>query len=135
MPLAKIGKNGSFWIASSVIVTPGDNYSVDVINPINYYSLLDPSNAQIDTGTFWAFHGTDNHNNSPEQPMIAFALDAKIDDGKANSGAVRSGAIVYWNPTVNQASVLCSVGPIYTTTSGYSCTPFIRIGAQAGDPQ
>ena len=86
VPLAKLGKEGSYFIASSVTTVSGDHYSTDLSNPINYYSILDPSNNQTTpASTYWEFINTSSIN-SAVKPAEAFALDKKLDDGYANSG-------------------------------------------------
>lgn len=65
------------------------------------------------------------------------ALDSKLDDAKANSGNLIAGGVPSGNRGIyTDPKASCSSGENYILTNeGYECTPLIRIGAQAGNPQ
>lgn len=136
VPLSKLGKAGSFVIGSAI--SPGGVHA-DPLSP-NYYVILDPSQPGFtDTPGFYGFMVT-SATNSAVTPADSLALDKKIDDGIANNGNVLSGGIndVYSGdgaPTSTPISD-CSTTTTYNLQNiGYVCTPLIRIGSQASDPQ
>jgi prepilin-type N-terminal cleavage/methylation domain-containing protein len=139
VPLSKFGAKGAFVTASSLSVDGG--CYADSANRRSYYSILDASEAQnLSVYSLYHFNST-SATNSAVKPNDLLALDAKMDDGVASSGNVLSGSIgncvsnvggIVANPLPN-----CSdgSGAYQVQNSGYECTPLIRIGAQAGEPQ
>jgi prepilin-type N-terminal cleavage/methylation domain-containing protein len=139
VPEAKIGKAGSFFIASAYPSAGGIWASPTDVR--NYYAILDPTQAQ--TGCWNCAFVPTTSLNSAVKPADLLALDKKVDDGLANSGTVLSGNMLNWilsAITLGSASAgVCTNsvnGATYAiSNSGYECTPLIRIGAQTGDPQ
>jgi prepilin-type N-terminal cleavage/methylation domain-containing protein len=137
VPAAKVGKGGSYLIASvrtdAAFATPERN---------NFYVVLDRSQAQAPIISNWYYFLTTSALNSPVRPVELPGLDKKMDDSIADTGNVVSGSIGNWagtgvgGPMTIPITGLCSSGPVYNLTSNnYECTPLIRIGAQAGAPQ
>ena len=142
VPTAKLGKANSFFVASA-ITSPASTCGSDAIDKRNFYAIMDPSQAQVISASYseYNFVGTSTAN-SAVRAVDLLALDKKADDGIANAGNVLSGRTYCWgNPAsggidANPSSGICSSGPTYyVSNSSYECTPLIRIGAQAGDPQ
>lgn len=136
VPEAKIGKKGAGVIVMTAanavcsgIATPGDP---------NYYVIVSPTMGQTAVADFYTF--TDDGSGSIQSASIQemMALDKKIDDGIANAGNVKPGAFVCNRVTLGTGGA-CNGSGTYTNyptnLSGNVCIPFIRIGAQAGDPQ
>jgi hypothetical protein len=139
VPSANFGKPGSFFIASALAGSNG--YEADSSNPLNFYTVLDSSQAQVPYSGYYQF-STTSLLNSAVKPSDLLALDEKIDDGIANSGNVLSGEIYnsggygYGGIVGVPGAGICSSGATYLANdTGYECTPLIRIGAQTGDPQ
>lgn len=138
VPESKLGSSGSFFIASAL---SSDGGTADLTDPKNYYAIL--SGTQLQTlifGDYDMVPTTDE--NSPVKSADLLALDSKIDDGVANLGNVISGSIANYQSVgiggiiATPATGICSIGGSYLVNDpGYGCTPLIRIGAQAGDPQ
>jgi prepilin-type N-terminal cleavage/methylation domain-containing protein len=129
---SKMGKPGSYFLASALSI---DGVYADMTNPRNYYSIIDPS--QLTTSSVWRLVGTTS-TNSPVKPVDLLALDKKMDDGLPTSGGVMSGDIndVSIAGAVEAAHPLASCSAAsYVLTDDYVCTPIVRIGAQAGNPQ
>ena len=137
VPASKMGKSGSYFVATAI--SPG-SYQFDNVDKRNYYILLDSTQAQTINGSYLAYsYSPTTSANSAVKPAELLALDTKIDNAIANSGNVISGnmestigvAAPYNNPlsTCSQTSTYKPENP------GYECTPLIRIGAQTGDPQ
>jgi prepilin-type N-terminal cleavage/methylation domain-containing protein len=145
VPASQVGKPGSFFMTSFYTDPTTGKYD-------NIYMVLDPTDlAQfcqngcgggdprcLPSHTNW---GTFN-NNATLKPSELLALDTKIDDGKPNSGYILSGTIGYTicaggapDPTDAPYNLCSSGSTYYPQNNGYYCTPFIRIGAAAGDPQ
>ncbi len=146
VPLAKMGKAKSFITVSAN--SDSTNLCYALTPPANYYILLDPSHeGYIGGGHFDYKEVASNTNNSSTSPAEALALDTKMDDGIANAGNIQSGRAKYACGMTNSGALLIGQGSgantycdngaaLYITShSGYECTPFIRVGAQAGEPQ
>ena len=135
VPAAKLGKAGSFFIASAMSL--GNTYA-DTANVRNFYAILEGSQGQTNIG-FYNFIATTS-SNSAVRPIDLLSLDKKIDYGIGNTGDVLSGNLT---PSTNAGIFLSPLGTcsnsatgVYSiANTGYTCTPLIRIGAQAGDPQ
>jgi type II secretory pathway pseudopilin PulG len=134
VPLAKFGKSNSYFIASAIT----DGIQSYTTNPLNYYAILDSNQVQSATcgGPTYCFVNTDARN-STVKPIDLLALDKKIDDGIANTGNVMSGHMGNGLMPASASNTICTnaAGTSYLTNNNYECTPLIRIGAQAGDPQ
>lgn len=161
VPLSKLGSNGSFIIATSVLTYP----SWTAVANINYYLVL-PANSinggnsstpcndpWAGPGSWCRTYGTEGNlgaynsgfgpTNSAVTAQDLQALDVKMDDGIANTGNVMAERfygmtpmdLTYpWDYIQN-----CNPngGPTYNTSnpnSQYPCTPMIRIGASLNDP-
>ncbi len=139
VPESKLGKSQSFFIASALSF---NGYHVaGGRNPQNYYAILDPSQAKVILAN--VLFNTTTSSNSAVTPQELLSLDKKLDDGTGNTGNVISGAMGDFNG-VGYGGIIatplstCSdltTGVYDLTQTGYECTPLIRIGAQAGDPQ
>lgn len=137
VPAAKIGSSGSFFVANSL----GSGSNTAVYPPRSYYIVLHGSQLQTNLacGNRYEPLGTTVANaNSPLAVSEMMALDGKMDDGVANTGNVLSGNITttscsgYGAPHTSPLAA-CSSGANYTvSSSGYQCTPLIRIGAMTG---
>ena len=132
VPPSQIGKANSFIVASALSLNT--SYA-DAAPPKNFYAILDSSQMQLPFAAWYRALPTTS-SNSATTPADTLALDAKMDDGLANSGNVLSGNVnAYYTIYINPIST-CSQGANYQVqNSGYECTPLIRIGAQTGDPQ
>lgn len=138
VPEAKLGKSGSFFIASAISA----DTCFAATPQANYYALLDPSEAQVITAYSDYNFGVSTATTSSTRPVDMLALDTKMDDGLANSGNVLSGSIGNCGGS-GQGSIgatpvagICSSGAVYTVSNpGYECTPLIRIGGTTGDLQ
>lgn len=145
-PAAKIGKDGSFIIVTPqthdsgwVTPIPGGSYYKGMAN---FYFILDPSHAQ--TAPNYNINSIDVNPavtpaNASVKPATLLALDKKMDDGIANLGHVQPGIKdPYGHVRIisNFYSIAnCSNGALYTVNNNnYTCTPSIRVGAQAGNP-
>ena len=143
-PLSKAGKPGSFFMASAI--STGGNIA-DLTLRANYYTVLNSTQIQAPiSGTYSP--AVTRLGNGSFQPSDVLALDKKLDDGLGNSGNVLAGGIGYGgavgsaNGMVGASWYQCTFphapgsNPEYDiATKDYTCTPLIRIGAQAGDPQ
>ena len=135
-PVATIGKNNSFIVA--LPMTTGNYYNADKVNPRHFYTIMDPSQqTRVDVWHHWVQTSSAN---SAVKPNDALALDAKIDDGLADSGYVLSGAIGNrgdgYGGIKATGLATCSSGATYQVqNTGYECTPLIRIGGSVGVPQ
>jgi len=131
VPLAKLGKNGSFIIAQSLTI---NGYHVPMKTVKNYYAIIDGSQAKTSPGT--NFFSTTTSTNSAVRPIDLLALDQKMDDGVANAGDVASGAMGDFGGgkggIVPTPLTSCSTGATYTTVDTYECTPLVRLGSTGG---
>ncbi len=144
-PAAKTGKDGSFIIVTPqthdsgwVSTTPGNPWYKGMAN---FYVILDPSHAQ--NAPNYNINSIDVNPavtppNASTKPITLLALDKKMDDGIANQGHVQPGIKEQYGHVriiSNFYSIVnCSNGALYTVNNNnYTCTPFIRIGAQVGN--
>ena len=133
VPLSKVGKSGSFYITSALAITGAPQAITADIQ--NYYVMLAPTQGQAVISSFYRASATTSAN-SAATPQELLSLDNKIDDALANSGNVISGRINSAFAADSTPLATCSSGASYEVdNTGYECTPLIRIGAQAGDPQ
>lgn len=146
LPLSKLGTRGSYILASALANNTswaGNGFMANVNEPLNYYAILDKSQAAIlSSGCCYAFTSTQNGlAPSTVKPIDLQALDRKMDDGIGNTGNVISGAVaanstdggIYATP---RAACSNSATGVYTlSNSTAECTPLVRIGAVAGVPQ
>lgn len=139
VPESKLGKNGSYFVATGLAVS-GNAYP-DLTNPQNYYGILGPDGTVVLGGSTSFFSATTSLN-AAVTPVDAAALDKKIDDGNGKTGFVKSGSVgenaFSVGGLVATPLPTCSdsTSGVYAVQNpGYECTPLIRIGAQAGDPQ
>lgn len=134
-----MGKPNSFFIASGL--SSDDGYSADLTNPTNYYAILDSSQGLNFAGAY--FFDSSTVNNSAISPVELLSLEKKIDDGISISGNILSGsmgrpggATVGGIIATTPLGACSNGGGVYQVqNSGYTCTPLIRIGGYAGDPQ
>ena len=96
----------------------------------NWYGLI---STQQYTGS--AYVAT-SASNSALIPSDAAAIDAKIDDGIANSGNVRGGSTSAASGPSIVIDPACqgSSAAVYGSVSTYACDVMIRIGIQSGTP-
>ena len=145
VPASKLGSSGSFFIASAIGDTSNIGWdnpsgSSNPVTPQNYYAILASGQAALDQYNQYHFRVTTS-TNSAVKPVDALALDTKMDDGVANAGNVISGGIINAGGGLGgiypaPGGGICSSGATYTIShTGYECTPLIRIGGAAGDPQ
>jgi len=137
VPLSRLGSNGSFFIASASASSSTSAYANPSI-PQNYYAIF--SGAHFQASNQYIFYAPSTE--FALKPVEALSLDTKMDDGRPDQGAVISGSVSSApDPGVTGGLFTaplsgCSTGPTYNVgTSGYQCTPVIRIGAQTGDSQ
>lgn len=144
---AKMGGKNTFFIASAAN-QQGDDY--DAIYNENYYIMVNNDyKASTTTGFFFPTANV-AADKKPTKPLELKALDTKIDDGLATTGYVTSGWFIVGSSGTNSmpvnddgsGAISCvtwsaTAGAyIYDlSNSSYECTPFIRMGAQMGDPQ
>jgi len=136
-PASKLGSNGSFFIASGI---GGSNSpALDTANRRNYYAIMARSQSDIALTFGGSYHfKITTASNSAVKPADLLALDQKLDDGIANTGNVISGKIGdegdgLYGGIVSTGLATCNSGATYqTSTATETCTPLIRIGAQAG---
>lgn len=141
VPESKLGKPNSYILASALAIS--NDTDASVTNPANYYAILDSSQAKAIVDAGWYYYASTTNANSAVRPVDLLALDAKMDDGVANTGNVISGSIGsqvdepgHGGIVSRPASGICSSGDTYTAAnSGYECTPLIRIGGSVGIPQ
>jgi hypothetical protein len=132
--MSKLGIKGSVMVVSACCGGVWHNYSG------SYYGIIRSSLVQNVTSANWNMNAVTS-SNSAVRPSDVHALDAKIDNGVANTGTVISGGVYFWPAAQtggisNNPIATCSVGANYVLTNpGYECTPLIRIGARAGAPQ
>ena len=138
VPLSKIGIEGSYVMAQALSIDSG---FADITNKSNYYAILTGSQAHSIAVDGWFHFTPTTSSNSAVRPSDSLALDAKMDDGLANSGNIISGAIGSYNGQsyggiVASPISTCSSGAAYQIqNAGYECTPLIRIGGSVGVPQ
>ena len=135
VPAANLGSKGSFLIASALST---DGAYADATLSNNYYTILNASQAQTQN-PFGLYDYQPGSASAALIPSDLLALDKKLADGIANAGGVQAGSIgseAGYNGITTTELPSCSSGATYLVqNTGYECTPLIRIGAQAGDPQ
>ena len=139
VPAARMGSEGSFFIASALGVT---GELANTTNPQNFYALLHSSQAHSLSSIGWYHFAPTTSTNSAVKPIDLLALDKKMDDGIANTGIVMSGDIdphpsfPCCGGIMTSPLATCSSGANYVVANqGYECTPLIRIGGSVGVPQ
>ena len=136
VPKVALGGNDSIFYATAI--TAGVSTYADSANIKNYYAIVPARSLQ--TIMVWGRYGLSDVDIAVNSSEL-LALDKKIDDGVANAGNVLSSRImgtanIAFDLVYPQPLGSCSIGASYTLASTvYACTPLIRIGAQAGDPQ
>lgn len=135
-PAAKIGRPNSAFIAGGITL---DGAYIDLAQRANYYSIVITSPYQTDWGAYRV--KTTTSATAAVAPMDLQAIDTKMDDGMADSGNVKSGSVGNWQgagygAVTSLPAAGCSSGSAYLISDpSFQCTPIIRIGGSAGDPQ
>ena len=134
VPEAKMGVADSFVIAAGMTA---DSYQLDKTTPRNVYIITNQGSIYDDGN--WRYLAL---NVTPSfTPLEMLSIDAKMDDGLANSGNIIAGSTLTWNAWIGGPSPLyraaCAdgAGAYQTQNSSHECTPLIRIGGSTGDPQ
>lgn len=138
-PQSKVGNLNSYFIASGLTA---DGWVVNTNPAENYYFIIPASQIAYQwVGIDISYFAPSVAGAGALKPAELLSLDSKIDDGQANSGNVIAGSLInsgfYTSGGITkQEQSNCSSGSAYQVQNiGYECTPLIRIGAQAGDPQ
>lgn len=137
VPAARMGEPGAFFIASGLGGQGGD--LCQALLPQNYYAMLGKWQLKTQNSGYYQVMQTTN-TTAAAKPADLAALDNKLDDGVANTGEVISGGITggcgpgaTGGIALNPHSECSNAGLYNFSTSGYSCTPLIRIGGAAGN--
>jgi len=134
IPASPMGAPGAVFYATALCCNAGGGYDDDPTVLQNWYSIV--PGVQLQTLPSFGRYGP-ALGYEAVTPAELLALDQKMDDGSANTGNVIAGWITGWTSLqAGHSPSNCSVNSTYSvSSSGYNCTPLIRIGTESGDLQ